>query len=86
MMLEICYLEQPHQLIYNLLKWKKVSILHILTQKTLTSVFVKMCKYTPWLCKWTVTVHIYTVTVHRVNDFLILFFLPPLSDYSRLAR
>ena len=44
-------LQQPHQWLQKCVKCKKFSILHILTQKTPTSVFVKMCKYTPWLCK-----------------------------------
>ena len=37
--------EQPHQLMDSLLKYKKYSILNILTPKPPTSVFVKMSKY-----------------------------------------
>ena len=56
-------------------KYKKCSILHILTQKTLTLVHVKMCKYTKLFCKWTVTVHICMVTVHVQMIFLFFFSL-----------
>ena len=38
-------LEQSYRLMDSLLKYKKCSILHILTQNPLTSVFVKMSKY-----------------------------------------
>ena len=74
-------LEQPHQLIDSLLKYKKkkkCSILYILTQKSPTSVFVKMSKYAQWSCKWTVTMYIYTITIHRVNNFFIIFSLSSL--------
>ena len=66
----------------SLLKYKKYSILHILTQKPPTSVFVKMSKYAQWSYKWTVTVYIYTVTVHHVNDFFIHFFSLLSSSHS----
>ena len=44
-------LEQPHQLMDSLLKYKNYSILHILMQKPPTLVFVKMSKYVQWSCK-----------------------------------
>ena len=54
-------IEQPHQRMDSLLRYKKCSILHILTQKPPTSIFVKMSKYAQYSCKWTVTVYIYMV-------------------------
>ena len=67
-------LEQPHQFVNSLLIYKKCSILHILTPKPPTLVFVKMSKYIQWSCKWTVTAHIYIITVHHINYFYIHFF------------
>ena len=56
----------------SLLKYKKCSILHILTQKPPTSVFVKMSKYAQWSCKWTITVYIYMITVHLQDYYTYL--------------
>ena len=50
-MCQLSYKEQPHQLVDSLLKYKKYSILHILTQKPPISVFVKISKYVQWSCK-----------------------------------
>ena len=74
---DIIYLSKSNHIggCKNVQNTKKCSILHILTQKTPTSVFVKMCKYTPQPCKWIVTVHIYTVTVHVQMIFLFFFSL-----------
>ena len=65
-------------------KIQKCLILHILIQKTFTSVFVKiykytnlLYKYTKLLCKGTVTVHICTITVHVQIIFFCFFSLSP---------
>ena len=57
-------------------KYKKCLIWHILIQKTLTSVLVKMCKYIKLFCKWTVT-YIYAWLLFMCKWFFYSFFLSP---------